>query len=73
MLSGESILHHDLCPEKSLYSLIFGNEAMGLPEYFSELGTSVKIPQSEWVDSLNISVAVGIGVFLFGSANGQIV
>ena len=73
MLNGKNILQQGFYLEKELYSLIFGNEATGLPEYFSQLGTSVKIPQSELVDSLNISVAVGIGVFLFGSAGGQII
>ncbi len=45
------------------YALVFGNEAKGLdPKYF-EKGTIVKIPQSENVDSLNLAVSVGIGLY----------
>ncbi|MDR1629951.1 MAG: hypothetical protein LBS36_07040, partial [Oscillospiraceae bacterium] len=47
------------------YSLVFGNEATGLPPCFRNFGTSVKIPQSALVDSLNLSVAVGVGVYVF--------
>jgi len=72
MLNGEKLLTLESCPRAERYSLIFGNEAAGLPEWFRHVGTSIRLPQSEMVDSLNLSVAVGIGVFLFASANGQI-
>lgn len=45
------------------FSLIFGNESSGLPEYFSYIGTSVVIPHSNYIDSLNLSVAVGIAEY----------
>ena len=72
MLDGEMLLT-DNCPRGELYSLVFGNEATGLPESFNNhIGTSIRLPQSEMVDSLNLSVALGIATFLFASANGQI-
>jgi len=48
---------------KSPFSLVFGNESSGLPAEFKEFGTSVFIPQSEKVDSLNLAVSVGIGAY----------
>jgi TrmH family RNA methyltransferase len=45
------------------YSLIFGNESAGLDDKFLAIGTSVKISQGSKIDSLNLSVAVGIGVY----------
>lgn len=47
------------------FSLIFGNEASGLPDAFAQLGTSVLIPHSSEIDSLNLAVAVGIGAYAF--------
>ncbi len=49
------------------YSLIFGNEGEGfvekIKEQITKSGELVKIPQNESVDSLNLSVAVGIALF----------
>ncbi len=50
-----------------LFSLVFGNEATGLPDEFLDIGTSVIIPQSKEVDSLNITIAAGIGMFIFNN------
>ena len=73
MLDGKRRLTLENCPRgDSRYSLVFGNEAAGLPEEFCHIGMSIKLPQTEMVDSLNLSVAVGVGAFLFASANGQI-
>jgi len=47
---------------KRPYSLVFGNEGHGLPEKFKKLGTSVKIAQSNNVDSLNLAISTGIGM-----------
>jgi len=47
------------------FSLIFGNEATGLDERFHGYGTSVLIPQSSEVDSLNITVAVAVASYVF--------
>ena len=53
------------CKRPELFSLVFGNEATGLPKEFLEIGTSVMIPQSPDVDSLNLTIAVGIGLYTF--------
>ena len=49
------------------YSLIFGNEASGLPTDFAEKtgATPIFIPQSSNVDSLNLSVATSIALYHF--------
>ena len=46
-------------------SLVFGNEATGLPDEILRRGRRVRIPHSDAVDSLNLSVAVGISVSQF--------
>jgi len=50
---------------KQPYSLIFGNEASGLPEEFSSLekGQAVVIPHNTEIDSLNLPIAVGIALY----------
>ncbi len=47
------------------YSLVFGNEATGLPAEYHEYGTSVFIEQLNTVDSLNLDNAVSIAVYQF--------
>lgn len=65
MLNGENTLEIQDCPRTELFSLVFGNEATGLDNSFLNVGTSICIPQSKDVDSLNITIAVGIGAFVF--------
>lgn len=48
--------------EERPYSLIFGNESSGLPEHIATLGQPVRIVHLNTVDSLNLPVAVAIGV-----------
>lgn len=48
---------------KGVFALIFGNEAAGLPKYFSDIGTSVIIPHSDKIDSLNLPVAASIAMY----------
>lgn len=72
ILNAKEILDLRRIPEIKLFSLIFGNEASGLDQRFNSIGTGIKIPQSNAVDSLNLSVAVGIGAFAFASVNGLI-
>lgn len=47
------------------FSLIFGNEATGLPEEYAKIegALPVRIPHSRNIDSLNLTLAVGIGAF----------
>lgn len=65
MLTAEEQLTVETCPKPDLYTLIFGNEATGLPEEYASFTNAIKIPQSDEVDSLNLTIAVGIGTFLF--------
>ncbi len=53
------------------YSLVFGNEATGLPQEFERFG-AVRIEQSKNVDSLNLSTAVAVGLYkLYTSRSGN--
>ncbi len=52
-------------PNTANYSLIFGNEASGLPAEFGNITTPIFIPQSANVDSLNLSVAASIAMYDF--------
>ena len=36
-----------------------------LPARFAQLGQSVRIPQSDEIDSLNLAVAVSVGSYAF--------
>ncbi len=65
MLNGENTLTLKDCPKAELYSLVFGNEATGLDDSYLKVGTSIFIPQSPDVDSLNLTIAVGIGAYTF--------
>lgn len=65
MLNGENTLTLNNCPKAELYSLVFGNEATGLDDSYLKAGTSIMIPQSPYVDSLNLTIAVGIGAYVF--------
>ena len=51
------------------YALVLGNEAAGLPKDFTTKtgAQAVFIPQSEMVDSLNLSIAAGIAMHYFSS------
>jgi TrmH family RNA methyltransferase len=48
---------------KPPFTLIFGNESAGLPEEHRSLGTSVSIPHSQQIDSLNLPIAVGVALY----------
>ena len=47
------------------FSLIFGNEATGLPNNFVDFCDSVVIKHSKDIDSLNLTVAAGIAMYEF--------
>lgn len=70
MLEGGRDIRQIAVDEK--YSLIFGNEAKGLPVSFSEIGQPVYIRQSSKVDSLNLSIAAGVAMWYFASVTGKI-
>lgn len=63
MLQAKKKLN-DVTP-KTPYSLIYGNEATGLPISFLSKGEPLIIEQSPSVDSLNLDNAVSIGLYVF--------
>ena len=67
MLNGDKTLTLQDCPKAELFALVFGNEATGLDDSYKQVGTSLLIPQSPDVDSLNLTIAVGIGAYVFTS------
>ena len=48
-----------------VYSLVFGNEGSGLPSEFASMGRAVRIESNDKVDSLNLAIAAGIGIYHF--------
>ncbi len=50
-------------PIEGKYSLIFGNEATGLPDEYLHIGQSIRIAHSGDIDSLNLPMAVGIALY----------
>ena len=45
------------------FSLLFGNEATGLPDRFSDFCDTVIIPHSRDIDSLNLPIAASIAMY----------
>lgn len=70
LLDGRLRLTPNHCPSSTRFSLIFGNEASGLPPLFRTIGQGITIPQSDEVDSLNLAVSAAIGIYLFSVSNG---
>ena len=66
---GETLLNWENCPRVRLFSLLFGNESTGLPDCCKLAGPGVRIWQSPLVDSLNLAVAAGIGMYIFACKN----
>ena len=65
MLDGAKDLNSVAAQAPAVHSLIFGNEASGLESVFATYGQSVKIPQSDEIDSLNLAVAASIAMYTF--------
>ena len=65
MLDGSVMLEQAVEAVKQPYALVFGNEGSGLPAEFAAMGQAVRIPHSNEIDSLNLSIAVGIGAYAF--------
>ena len=65
MLDGSKSLPDVLGDIPDRWTLIFGNEGSGLPPEFIRLGQPVRIPSSNKVDSLNLSIAAAIGIYAF--------
>lgn len=65
MLEGSKGLDELKRQRETPFSLIFGNEATGLPPEFASVGQSVRIRHTDSIDSLNLSLAAGIGLYEF--------
>lgn len=48
---------------QSPFSLVFGSESSGLSSEYRQIGTTVAIPQTKLIDSLNLSIAVGVSLY----------
>lgn len=74
MLDGSTLLQKTAI--EGPFSLIFGNEATGLPDSFQQKGQPVRIEHTHNIDSLNLPTAVGIAIYeatksAFGAENAQ--
>lgn len=67
MLKGATNIHQ-LPRQTKKHSLVFGNESSGLPDAYLQYGTSIFIPHSDKIDSLNLSMAVGIALAQFSKS-----
>lgn len=65
MLTGAVPLDEAVRRVSGPFSLVFGNEASGLPDEFARYGVSTLIPHSTKIDSLNLAIAAGIGMYAF--------
>lgn len=65
MLKGAVPLQELVRDPKETFSLIFGNEATGLPDSFAQIGQSVVIRHTDHIDSLNLALATGIALYAF--------
>ncbi len=65
MLTGAVPLAEAVRKVTGEYALVFGNEATGLPDAFAGYGVSTLIPHSSKIDSLNLAIAAGIGMYAF--------
>ena len=65
MLDGSVMMDDAVSAAQYPCALIFGNEGAGLPPEFARLGQPVRIPHSNAIDSLNLSVAAAIGMYAF--------
>ena len=69
MLDSSRLLEEATADIHRPYSLVFGNEGSGLPASFAAMGQAVRIPHSNEIDSLNLSIAAAIGVYAFKAAD----
>lgn len=63
-LNGDIYLQ-DIKEKSEPYSLVFGNEATGLPDEVISQGVKVKIRQSEDIDSFNLAISVAMALYEF--------
>lgn len=61
MLDGSTLLQETDIEEP--FSLVFGNEATGLPSEYSAIGRPVRIEHTSNIDSLNLPIAASIALY----------
>ena len=61
MLDGSTLLQDTQIEEP--FSLVFGNEATGLPSEYSKIGRPVRIEHTSNIDSLNLPIAASIALY----------
>ncbi len=64
MLKGSVPLGEAEKPEGD-YTLVFGNEATGLPDRYADMGEALRIPMGNKVDSYNLACSVAMGLYAF--------
>ena len=60
---------HSLNSKATPHTLIFGNEATGLCSNYLNIGTPIIIKHSHQIDSLNLSMSVGIALYEFSKGS----
>lgn len=65
MLKAKTSLGNLDVNKEEKFSIIFGNEATGLPDSFLNIGTPVIINHSKDIDSLNLGIACSITLYEF--------
>jgi len=61
MLDGSTLLQDTKIDGD--FSLVFGNEATGLPSEFSGIGHPIRIEHTDNIDSLNLPIAASIALY----------
>lgn len=64
-LDGKQYLQQTEVDNTKPFTLVFGNEATGLPEKVASMGTKIKIKQSKDVDSFNLAISVAMAEYHF--------
>ena len=65
MLDASIPLREAVKEKPEQWTLVFGNEGRGLPKEFAAMGQAVRIESNDRVDSLNLAIAAGIGIYEF--------
>ena len=64
-LDGKQYLQQTQVDNEKPFTLVFGNEATGLPDKVANMGTKIKIKQSKDVDSFNLAISVAMAEYHF--------
>ena len=66
-LDGTQFLQQIKVNNTKPFTLVFGNEATGLPDKVANMGTKIKIKQSKEIDSFNLAISVAMALYHFTS------